>query len=193
MQRPTLLEGVFIALGFSVLLGPLAVLVQMLVGSPLVWKAMVGIMTVMYLVYLLAQSGQRRGRLTVGLAALLVLGLVFVFNVPLSTMVLLSLTLIWGVRSFAYSRSVLAAALHGGLCLLGCGAARLLYERSGSLSLAVWGFFLLQAAFVFIPARLARQRAYRRALDPTTPPDHFGRAYQAAEEALSRLQVTRPG
>ncbi len=191
MQRPTLFEGIIVALVGSLLLGPLVLLMQTLVGSLLAWKATVVVMTALYIAYLLAQSGRKQGRVTLGLGALAILCGGFVLNVHLSTLLLIALTLIWGIRSFAYSQNLLSAALQGGLCLLGCGAARLLYEHNGSLVLAIWGFFLLQAAFVLIPASLQRQGRSGDTPDRDAPQDRFARAYHTAEQALHRLHMER--
>src|SRR3954452_21033941 len=95
---------------------------------------------------------------------------------------LLCVMLIGALRSFAYSRSLISALLQGGVCVLGCGAALMVHRHSSSLALALWSFFLVQAACIFIPA----QRMHR----PTMPigaalgraSDDFGQAYHAAEQ-----------
>ena len=193
MQRPTLLEGVLVALVLSLLLGPSVLLLQSLVGSLLAWKAVVVLIASTYIGYLLAQSGRRTGRVTLGLGALAVLLAALLLSVQMTTLLLVALTLIWGIRSFAYSRSLLAAALQGGVCLLGWGAARLVLAHSGHLALALWSFFLVQAAFVLIPTRLTRRPAVQRDKAMAGLPDGFMPAYQAAEQALGRLRTRRAG
>jgi hypothetical protein len=193
MQRPTLLEGVLVALVLSLLGGPIVLLLQSLVGSLLAWKAVVVLIASVYIGYLLAQSGRRTGRVTLGLGALAVLLAALLLSVQMTTLLLVALTLIWGIRSFAYSRSLVAAALQGGVCLLGWGAARLVLAHSGHLALALWSFFLVQAAFVLIPTRLTRRPAVQRNKAMTGLPDGFMSAYQAAEQALGRLHTRRAG
>lgn len=187
MSRPTLLEGVLVALVLSLSVSPLVVLVQLAVGSLLAWK--IGLMAVAYtyLCYLLMRSGRKSGRVTLGVLALTVLLAGLVFNVRFSTILLLCVTLIWGMRSCAYSRSLVSTVLQGCVCGLGCGAALMIYGHSGSLALAIWSFFLIQAAFVLIPAPGLRWPARPPGVTPGGAPDSFGRAYHAAQQALERL------
>jgi len=109
------------------------------------------------------------------------------------TMLLLCVTLMWGMRSFAYSRSLVSAVLQGGVCILGCGAALMVYGHSGSPALAIWSFFLVQATFVLIPAQFMRRPATPPGVTLGGAPDGFGRAYHAAEQALERLTTRVAG
>ena len=59
--------------------------------------------------------------------------------------------------------------------------------QAKSFTLAIWSFFLVQAAFVLIPARLTQQPAADLGEEVGGSPDGFGRAYHAAEQALDRL------
>src|SRR5215467_9435826 len=150
MHRPTLLEGVLVALVLSLSVSPLVVLVQLATGSLLAWKIVGMVLAYTYMCYLLARSRRRSGRVTLGLLALIVLLASLGFNLRFPTLLLLCVTLMWAVRSFAYSRSLVSAVLQGGVCVLGCGAALMVYGHNGSMALALWSFFLVQAAFVFI-------------------------------------------
>jgi hypothetical protein len=193
MHRPTLLEGVLVALVLSLSVSPLVVFVQLAIGSLLAWKMAVMVMAYTYICYLLARSGRQSGRVTLGLLALTVLLASLVFNLRFATLLLLCVTLMWGVRSFAYSRSLVSAVLQGGVCVLGCGAALMVYGHNSSLALAIWSFFLVQAAFVLIPAQFMRRAATPTGETLGVAPDGFGRAYHAAEQALERLRTTVAG
>jgi hypothetical protein len=193
MKHPTLLEGVFVALALSLLAAPLVALLHSLVGSLLAWKAVVVGMAYTYMCYLLVQRGRRSGRITLGLLALAVLLAGVALDLRLTSMLLLCVALIWGVRSFAYSRSLVSAALQGGVCVLGCGAALMVYGHSRSFALAIWSFFLVQAAFVLIPARLTRRPAADIGEALGGALDGFGRAHHAAEQALDRLVIRGAG
>src|SRR5262249_43008358 len=193
MQRPTLLEGVLVAVVLSLLAAPLVALLHSLVGSLLAWKAVVVAMTYTYICYLLVQRGRVSGRITLGLLALAVLLAGVALDLRLTSLLLLCVALIWGIRSFAYSQSLVSAVLQGGVCVLGCGAALTVYGHNGSLALASWSFFLVQAAFVFIPARLTRRSAPDMYADLGGEPDGFGRAHHAAEQALNRLATRVAG
>ena len=193
MYRPTLLEGILVALVLSLSVSPLVVLVQLAVGSLLAWKMGVMAVAYTYICYLLMRSGRKSGRVTLGVLALTVLLAGLVFNVRFPTILLLCVTLIWGIRSCAYSRSLVPTVLQGGVCGLGCGAALLIYGHSGSLALAIWSFFLIQAAFVLIPAQGLRWPAMPLGVTPGGAPDGFGRAYHAAQQALERLTTRVAG
>jgi len=193
MKHPTLLEGVLVALVLSLLVSPSVVLLRSLVGSLLAWKAGIVAMTYTYICYLLVQRGRTSGRITLGLLALTVLLAGVALDLRLPNLLLLSVALIWGVRSCAYSRSLVSAGLQGVVCGLGCGAAFMVYGHSGSFALAIWGFFLVQAAFVFIPARLTRRSATDLDEELGGAPDSFGRAHHAAEQALARLTTGMAG
>jgi hypothetical protein len=187
MHRPTLLEGVLVALVLSLSASPLVVLVQLATGSLLAWKIVVMVLAYTYMCYLLARSERRSGRVTLGLLALTVLLASLLCNLRFPTILLLCVTLMWTVRSFAHSRSLVSAVLQGGVCVLGCGAALMVYGHSSSLALALWSFFLIQAIFVFIPAQFMRQAAAPSGTTLGDAPDDFGQAYHAAEQALERL------
>ena len=193
MHRPTLLEGVLVALVLSLSVSPLVVFVQLAIGSLLAWKIIAMVVAYAYMCYLLARSRRRSGRVTLGLLALTVLLASLVFDLRFPTILLLGVTLMWGIRAFAYSRSLVSAVLQGGVCVLGCGAALIVYGHSGSLALAVWSFFLVQAAFVLIPAQCMRWPATPSSATPGGAPDGFGQAYRAAEQALERLTTTVAG
>jgi hypothetical protein len=193
MHRPTLLEGVLVALVLSLSVSPLVVLVQLAVGSLLAWKIGVMAMAYTYICYLLMRSGRRSGRVTLGVLALTVLLAGLVCNLRFPTVLLLCVTLIWGMRSFAYSRSLVSTVLQGVVSGLGCGAALTMYGHSGSPALAIWSFFLVQAAFVLIPVQGIRRPAVLLGMTPGSPPDGFGRAYHAAERALERLTTRVAG
>jgi hypothetical protein len=193
MRRPTLLEGVLVALVLSLSVSPLVVFVQLALGSLLAWKMVVMVIAYTYICYLLARSGRKNGRMTLGLLALTVLLASLVFNLRFATLLLLCVTLMWGMRSFAYSRSLVSVVFQGGLCVLGCGAALMVYGHSGSLALAIWSFFLIQAAFVLIPAQFMRRAATPTGETLRGAPDDFRRAYHAAEQALERLTTKVAG
>jgi hypothetical protein len=193
MHRPTLLEGILVALALSLSVSPLVVLVQLAVGSLLAWKMGIMATAYTYMCYLLVRSGRRSGRVTLGLLVLTVLLAGLVCNLRFPVILLLCVTLIWGMRSFAYSRSLVSTVLQGGVCGLGCGAALMMYGHSGSLALAIWSFFLVQAAFVLIPAQGIRQPVIPPGITLGGSPDDFGRAHHAAEQALERLTTRVAG
>ena len=189
MQRPTLLEGILVALVVSLAASPVVFLLSLLLGPAMAGKAVIVVLAYAYIVYLLAQSGRTAGRTTLAVLSLLALLASVVLEARWTTVVLVAVALIWGIRACSYSRSLVAWLLHGGLCLLGLGAALWAYTHSGSLVLAVWSFFLLQALFVCVPPRLAQQPVEDGEVAGGQEVDGFVSAHQAAQKALGRLRT----
>jgi hypothetical protein len=185
MQRPTLLEGIIVALVISLIISPLGFMLRLWLGGGMGGKAWIVMIAYAYIVYLLMQSPRPVGRtLLAGLSALALLG-----SLALETrwIVLAAMTLIAGIRACAYSQGLLSAFLHGSLCLCGFGTALWAYWQSGSLLLATWSFFLLQALFVWIPSRLRSPASASQ--EEVDGEDGFRKAHQAAQQALARLHT----
>jgi hypothetical protein len=186
MQRPTVLEGILVALAASLLISPLIFMLRLVLGTVLAWNATIVVLAYGYIVYLLAQRGRSAGRITLALLSLLVFVSSLLLELRWPALVLVAVGLIWGVRTCVYSRSLVTALLHGGLCLLSLGAALWAYAYSGSLALAVWSFFLLQAAGVLVPPCLTQQTTDAEGAAGEQQTDSFTLAYQAAQKAFSR-------
>jgi hypothetical protein len=186
MQRPTVLEGILVALAASLLISPLIFMLRLALGAALGWKTAIVVLAYGYIVYLLARRGHSAGRLTLALLSLLVLAAGLLLELRWSSLLLVAVGLIWGVRACVYSHSLVVAGLHGGLCLLGLGAALWAYTHSGSAALASWSFFLLQAAGVFVPLRLTSQATAAEGTAGEQQVDRFTLAYQAAQKAFRR-------
>lgn len=185
MQRPTLLEGIVVALIISLMISPLGFMLRLWLGGGMGAKAWIVMIAYAYIVYLLIQSPRPAGRtLLAGLSALALLG-----SLALETrgVVLAAMAVIAGVRACAYSQGLLSACLHGSLCLCGFGTALWAYWQSGSLLLATWSFFLLQALFVWIPSRLRSPASTTQ--EEVDGGDSFRKAHQAAQQALARLHT----
>src|SRR5262245_16633924 len=189
MQRPTVLEGILVALVVSLVASPVIFLLSLLLGPVMAGKAVIIVIAYTYIIYLLVKSGRTAGRTTLAVLSLLVLLASLVFEARLTTVVLVAVALIGGIRGCTYSRSLVAWLLHGGLCLLGLGAALWAYTHSGSLVLAVWSFFLLQALFVCVPPRINQQPVEEGGIAGGQEVDSFVRAHQAAQKALGRLRT----
>jgi len=163
---------------------------RLVLGASLAWKAAIVVMAYAYIVYLLAQSGRTAGRTTLAVLSLLVFLASLMWGLPWSSVALIAMGLMWGVRAYAYSQSLVAALLHGGICLLGLGAALWAYAHSGSLALATWSFFLMQAACVWVPPRLAQRTSAAGRVAGGPAVDGFVLARQAAQKALDRLRTS---
>ena len=189
MNKPTFFEGVAVALATSLgggaLQGALATILPAAPGLRLV----VPVIGLAYVVYLLARSRERVGRVTAFLAWALIASVVWLLEPPLSLYLLVHLALIWLIRSLFFHSGVLSALLDLGLSILALAAALWAATQSGSLFLSLWSFFLVQALFVAIPARLPRKATPGRGEPPHE--DRFRRSQRAAQSALQRLSVSR--
>jgi hypothetical protein len=163
----------------------LALLVP-LFGSGVALRLLVALLGLGYVLYVLGRSRERVGRIaTVGLWALCAAG-IWLVGLPLPAYVLVHVGMLWLVRSLYCRSGVLGALADLGLCVLGLGFAAWAMSRSGSVPLALWCFFLIQAFHASIPSSFALRGAAPRDEDAA-----FDRAHRAAEAALKRFGVMR--
>lgn len=190
MHKPHLIQGIFLAFGLSAI-AMLAVVARWAVPLPL--QGLVALLAGGYLLSLLVSGGSRVGRITLGTLATGILLAATSLGLSATAMILLAIGLIWLVRSLLYYASLLSSVLDGVLCAVSLGSALGAAMLSGSLVLAVWCFFLVQALWVRLPTSLAglgRQR--RAAAEPHSHPDAFAQAYRAAEQAM-RVMARQAG
>ncbi len=190
MQRPTLLEGICVALVASLTIGPLIAVLHLGFSAVMAWKGALVVVAYTYIVYLLARRGKMPGRTVLALLSLLICLACLVLEVRWPTLALVAMALVAGIRAYAYSQSLVPGLLHAGLCLLGLGAALWTYAHSSSLALASWSFFLVQAIFALLPTRLGQQPHQESHAPGSQEVDDFVVAHQAAQKALSRLSIS---
>ncbi len=184
MKRVGFLGGVGVAAILSLAGGAgfagLSAMVSPAVALPWLIAAVAGA----YIGFLLAKSPSRPGRL-VALAAWLVATAAALAIAPHAGIVLVTQLLgIWLVRSLYFHTSVLAALADLLLNALAVGAGIWAAQQSGSVFMALWCFFLVQALFVYIPANFPRTAADN---EQTPAVDAFSQAHRCAEEAVRRL------
>ena len=91
----------------------------------------------------------------------------------------------WLLRSLYFYSGVMPALMDLGLSALSISAAVWAITRSGSVFLATWCFFLVQALFVAIPP--AVQRKQKTNLNTVAENEDFERARRQADQALRQL------
>ena len=189
MKRPGFFEGVGVALAASLIAGAVFVGASWLFPTGLVLRALVAGLGLAYVLYLLARSGERVGRVTAFGLWLVVTAAVAIEDPPFVAHVMVQLGLVWLVRSLYFHASVLASVGDFALGALSLAAATWAASASGSVFLSVWTLFLVQALFVAIPA------AFPRTVTSSRPEfdddDRFQRARRAAEAAVRRLSTVR--
>lgn len=148
-----------------------------------VLRSVVSLLTLAYLCYLLAHSTVRIGRVTAFSLALAVTGACLFWQPSLLLYLLVHVGLIWLLRCCYFHNSLTGALADMGFCAIGFAAAVWAAERSGSLFLSLWCFFLAQA--LVLP--VLRQRLENA--DRVLPDDReiFRRAFRSAESALRRM------
>jgi len=180
MKTPTFLEGAGVAL--------LAALAAGLGQAALAWSlppATAARLTTLlvgfgYLAYLLRRSPERAGRVVAVGTWFAAAGLLWLAWPPLPFYVLAHLGLLWLARSLYLHHGPLAALMDLGLTGLALIAGLGAWLHTGSVFLAVWCLFLVQALFVLIPSRPGPRKAFEEE-------DRFERAHRSAEAAVRKL------
>jgi hypothetical protein len=134
---------------------------------------------------LFSRNSVRTGRVTALLAWATVAVATWWIAPPLSFYLLLHTLLIWLLRSLYYYSSVLPSLLDLALGMLAAAATGWAATHSGSVLLATWCFFLVQAAFVAIPRDCTRRQ--REPAGAATGNEAFERARRQADAALRQL------
>lgn len=186
-RKITFIEGAGIALLFSISGAILFSGLVSLFSGGLVFRVLASTLAFAYIVYLLARSTERTGRITVVFlwTAFALLNLLLVDSLLLYLS--LHITAIWFIRSLYYYNSLFSSLTDLMLTALSLIAAIIAWNVSHSLLLVLWCFFLLQALFIFIPARFARRN--REQTDAMTT-DTFEHAYQRAQIALHKISTS---
>ena len=187
MKRPTFVEGVTVALvasfGASILYAALTTVL------PNAWvvRLLVAVIGLGYVLYLLHRSRERVGRIAALAFWTAVAATTWWLQPPLSFYVLAHLGLIWLIRSLYFYSSVLPALTDLALTGLGLAAGIWAAVHTGSMLLAFWCFFLVQAVFVLIPPTMrSKATAGQRT---RIPDDAFERAHRSAAAALRKLHA----
>lgn len=185
MKRPTFFHGVVVAavLAFaaSIIIGALTPFVG--VGS--IVRLVIPAVSLAYVMYLLRSSTERVGRITtLSLWSALAVATWWI-GPPLPFYVLVHVGAVWLVRSLYFYSGIFPALMDLGLSAMSVTAFIWAASRTGSIFLAAWSFFLVQALFVVIPTTFARKKASSMA--PATDNESFDRARRQADQALQQL------
>jgi hypothetical protein len=187
MKRPSFFEGVGVALAASLAGGILYAALSPILTNGGVLRLLIAGIGLAYVIYLLRRTHERIGRITT-LAAWIVAAVVtWATAPPLIPYVLVHVGLVWLIRSLYFYSSPLSALADLGLHGLALAAGVWALTHTGSLLLALWCFFLVQALFVAIPPSM-NDRTPGGAPDAK---DNFQHAYRAAEAALRKLSSAR--
>ena len=185
MKRPTFGHGVIVAAAFAFLASAMIATLTPFVGFFPVVRLVIPAMGLAYVLYLFSRSKERTGRVTtLTLWSALAAGTWWVAP-PLPLYLLIHVGAMWLVRSLYFYSGVLPALMDLGLSALSIAAAVWAISQSGSVFLATWCFFLVQALFVAIPASVKPKSASTRSAVGEN--QSFERARRQADRALTQL------
>ena len=187
MKRPSLLNGIGLAVLLCLAGGIIFSVAATVFPSAVVLRGVIALLGFAYLLYLLSRSSERVGRPTT-VALWMAMLLVSWFGVSsLSLYLALHVGALWLVRSLYFYSSLLSALLDLGLSGLSLAAAFWAALHTGSIFIAIWCFFIGQALFAGIPESM-RRREETRAWGPADD-EKFQRAHRTANAAVRRLSV----
>lgn len=183
MKRPSFLHGVVVAAVLGFFASAIVATLTPFVGLDPVVRLVIPAMALAYLLYLFSRSEERLGRVT-ALAFWAILAVVtWWLAPPLPLYLLVHVGSIWLIRSLYFYSGVLPALLDLGISALSITATVWAISRSGSVFLATWCFFLVQALFVAIPPAI-KKRNPKAVIDSNETFDH---AKRNADRALRQL------
>ena len=185
MKRPTFFHGVIVAAVLGFFASAIVATLTPFVGLGAVVRIVIPALALAYLLYLFSRSTERLGRVT-ALSAWTVLAVTaWWIAPPLPLYLLTHVAAIWLLRSLYFYSGLIPALMDLGISTLSVSAAVWAISRSGSVFLATWCFFLVQALFVAIPPALAKKHTEQR----STPAEskQFETARRQADQALRQL------
>ena len=185
MKRPTFINGVLVAAILAFFASAVVAVFIPFVGVGNVARLVIPALAFAYLLYLFNRNSERTGRVMT-MAVWVAMTLVTWWFAPaLPLYLLIHVGAIWLVRSLYFYSSVLPALIDFGLSGLSVIVSIWAISRTGSVFLATWCFFLVEALFVLIPPTVRGDRESHS----SAPADHekFERAKRQADQALNQL------
>jgi len=185
MKRPGFLHGVFVAAVLGFFASAVVATLTPFVGLGTSVRLVIPGLGIAYLLYLFSRSGERTGRMTTILLWSLLAVVTWWVAPPLPLYLLIHVAAVWLVRSLYFYSGVLPAVMDLGLSALSISVTVWAITRSGSVFLATWCFFLVQALFVTIPPAMQSKRQAPQ--DTARESESFERARRQADQALRQL------
>ena len=184
MSRPTTFLG-GVAAAFMLAAAGAAVFAALtaVLTSDVAIRATSTLLAGAYVLYLLSRSEERTGRIVTIVVWLSGAVATSVFAASLPLFFVCHVVAIWLVRTLYFHGSLTTALLDLGVAGLALAAAIWAARTSGSLFLAIWCFFLVQALFVVIPEGTNARAQSDGGFDDQP----FKRAHRSAGAALRRL------
>ncbi len=185
MKRPSFIHGAIVAAVLGFFASAVVATLTPFVGLGAVLRLVIPALALAYLLYLFSRSTERLGRVTALSAWAVLAVLTWWVAPPLPLYLLTHVAAIWLLRSLYFYSGFMPALMDLGISTLSVSATVWAITRSGSVFLATWCFFLVQALFVAIPPALAKKRAEQRST--STESEQFEVARRQADQALRQL------
>lgn len=185
MKRPSFFHGVLVAAVLGFFASATVATLTPFVGFGAVLRLVVPALALSYLLYLLSRSEERVGRATILFVWSALAGITWWLAPPLPMYLLIHVGAIWLVRSLYFYSGVMPALLDLGLCALSIAAAVWATVQSGSVFLATWFFFLVQALFAVIPPSVKKKHGTTQ--NAASDRKKFEHAKRTADQALRQL------
>lgn len=183
MKRPNFFHGVLVAATLAFVASAVIAALTPFVGIGSVIRLSIPLISFAYILYLLRSSGERTGAImTLSLWSALAVATWWI-SPPLPFYLLIHAGAIWLVRSLYFYSGIFPALLDLGLTALSVAGFTWAASRTGSVFIATWCLFLIQAMFVAIPQSIRKSGV---PIEPTAN-ESFERAKRQADEALRLL------
>jgi len=181
-RRPGFFQGVMVAVILAFVASIAATGLAAFIGIGAASRLVIPLLGLAYLLYLVARSGERTGRVTVIVAWCVMSLALWWIAPPLPMYVLIHAGAIWLTRSLYFYSGIIPSLLDMALTGFALMTAAWALSRTGSLFMGTWSFFLIQALFAAIPADLKR-KAHQTAASN----EPFEQARRRADAALRQL------
>jgi hypothetical protein len=185
MKRPGFFQGVIIAAVFGFFASAVVATLTPFLGFGSVIRLIIPALGAAYLFYLMTRSKARVGRVTTLSLWTALAAITWWVAPPFPLYLLIHVAAIWLVRSLYFHSGVIPALMDLGLNSLSISACVWALTRSGSVFLAVWTFFLVQALFVAIPPTVRAKT--KPAGNSVAENGNFKQARLQADAALRQL------
>jgi len=187
VRRPGFLPGVLLSAMFAVAAAAAFAVLSPFTGTVFAFRLIVAALGLVYAVYLLRKSAAAVGRVTVMSLWTAAALAAWWFHLPLPLYLTVHVLAVWLIRSLYFHSGLLPA-----LADLALGAAGLVLSawaasRTGSLLIATWSFFLVQALFASIPETVGSR--CKAAPADESAGRRFERARREADRALKQLAI----
>ena len=185
MKRPSFFHGVIVAAVLGFFASAVVATLTPFVGLGAVLRLVIPALGLAYLLYLFSRSNERVGRVTTLSIWSALAAITWWVAPPLPFYLLIHVGAVWLVRSLYFYSGVMPALMDLGISAMSVSATVWAITRSGSVFLATWCFFLVQALFVAIPPAIkSKQKAQHNTAAEST---NFEHARRQADQALRQL------